>query len=99
MSSNTLVIYDPVTHLDQWIRRRIRMCYLKQWRKPRTRIRNLIKLGVSTRLAISLGLSSKGYYRLAKTKAVQLGLTNKWLKAQGLVFLKDQWIKSRYPSG
>lgn len=99
MNYFSLVIYDPVTHLDQWIRRRIRMCYLKQWRKPRTRIRNLIKLGVSTRLAISLGLSSKGYYRLAKTKAVQLGLTNKWLKAQGLVFLKDQWIKSRYPSG
>jgi len=50
-------------------------------------------------LAVSLGLSSKGYYRLAKTKAVQIGLTNKWLKAQGLVFLKDQWIKSRYPNG
>lgn len=99
MNYFSLVIYDPVTQLDQWIRRRIRMCYLKQWRKPRTRIRNLIKLGVSTKLAISLGLSSKGYYRLAKTKAVQLGLTNEWLKAQGLVFLKDQWIKSRYPSG
>ena len=59
----------------------------------------VIKLGVSTKMAVSLGLSSKGYYRLAKTKAVQIGLTNKWLKAQGLVFLKDQWIKSRYPSG
>ena len=71
MNYFSLVIYDPVTHLDYWIRRRIRMCYLKQWRKPRTRIRKLIKLGVSTRVAVSLGLSSKGYYRLAKTKAVQ----------------------------
>jgi len=56
-------------------------------------------LGQPPRLAISLRLSLKEYYRLVKTKAVQLGLTNKWLKAQGLVFLKDQWIKSRYPSG
>ena len=99
MNYFALVIFDPVERLDYWIRRRIRMCYLKQWRKPRTRIRNLIKLGVSQRQAISIGLSSKGYYRLAKTKAVQLGLTNEWLKAQGLVSLKEQWVKFRYPNG
>ena len=34
--------YRPLPGLDEWLRRRIRMCYLKQWRKPRTRIRNLI---------------------------------------------------------
>jgi len=44
-------------------------------------------------------LSSKGYYRLAKTKAIQTGLTNDWLKAQGLVSLKEQWVKFRYPNG
>ncbi len=69
--------YRPLPLLDQWIRRRIRMCYLKQWRRPRTRIRHLIRLGVPVRQAISIGLSSKGYYRLAKTFAVQMGLTNK----------------------
>jgi RNA-directed DNA polymerase len=91
--------YRPVPELEQWIRRRIRMCYLKQWRKPRTRIRNLIRLGVPTKLAIFIGLSSKGYYRLAKTKAVQLGINNEWLKAQGLVSVKDQWVKFHYPNG
>jgi len=99
MNYFSLVIFDPVEQLDHWIRRRIRMCYLKQWRKPRTRIRNLIKLGVSTKAAISIGMSSKGYYRLAKTKAVQLGINNAWLKAQGLVSLKEQWVKFRYPNG
>ena len=91
--------YRPVPELDQWIRRRIRMCYLKQWLKPRTRIRNLIRLGVSTKLAIFIGLSSKGYYRLAKTKAVQLGINNEWLKIQGLVSVKDQWVQFHYPNG
>ena len=95
----SLSTYDPVIQLDYWIRRRIRMCYLKQWRKPRTRIRNLIKLGVSIRLAVTLGMSAKGNYRLAKTKAVQLGLNNRYLKAQGLISLRDQWIASRYPNG
>jgi RNA-directed DNA polymerase len=99
MNYFSLTTYDPVLRLDNWIRRRIRMCYLKQWRKPRTRIRNLIKLGVSIKIAVTLGVSSKGYYRLAKTKAVQWGLSNQYLKAQGLVSLKDQWIASRYPNG
>ncbi len=72
---------------------------VKQWRKPRARIRNLIKLGVSVKAAISIGLSSKGYYCLAKTKAMQMGLINDWLKTQGLVSLKEQWVKFRYPNG
>jgi RNA-directed DNA polymerase len=91
--------YRPIPRLDQWIRRRIRMCYLKQWRRPRTRIRNLIRLGVSTGVAIMLGMSSKGYYRLAKTKAVQIALNNEWLKSQGLVSLKDRWSAFHYPNG
>ena len=91
--------YRPVPELDHWIRRRIRMCYLKQWCRMKTRIRKLISLGVSTKLAIYIGLSSKGYYRLAKTKAVQMGLNNDWLKAQGLVSVKEQWVKFHYPNG
>jgi len=41
---------------------------------------------------------AKGY-RLAKTKAVQMGLNNDWLKAQGLVSVKEQWVKFHYPNG
>ena len=38
--------YDrPVPELDEWIRRRIRMCYWKQWRWARTKIKNLLALG------------------------------------------------------
>jgi len=32
--------------LEGWIRRRLRMCLLKQWKKVRTKYRNLIKLGL-----------------------------------------------------
>jgi RNA-directed DNA polymerase len=88
--------YRPLPGLDEWIRRRLRMCYLKQWRKPRTRIRNLIKLGTRTRTAVSLGLSSKGPYRLARTLATQSGMTNKWLEKQGLVSVRERWIAFHY---
>lgn len=88
--------YRPLPVLDEWIRRRIRMCYLKQWRKPRTRIRNLIRLGTWVRTAVHLGLSSKGPYRLARTLATQTGMTNEWLREQGLVSIREQWIKFHY---
>ncbi len=97
--STTLVFRnttDLYLGLDEWIRRRLRMCYLKQWRKPRTRIRNLIRLGTRTRTAVCLGLSSKGPYRLARTLATQSGMTNKWLEQQGLVSVRGLWIKFHY---
>jgi len=72
---------------------------VKQWRRPHSRIRNLTRLGISLKLSIYIGLSSKGYYRLAKTKAVQIGLNNEWLKQQGLVSVKQPWVKFHYPNG
>ena len=35
-----------LTELDQWIRRRIRACIWKQWKKVKQDIRNLTKLGI-----------------------------------------------------
>lgn len=88
--------YQTSVNLDQWIRRRVRMCYWKQWRRPRTRISNLIGLGVSQKLAVRCGASSKGYWRGAKTEGIQIALNNKLLMEQGLVSLKDIWISLRY---
>ena len=44
--------YRPIPEIDEWLRRRIRMCYWKQWRYARTKVRNLLKLGTSKRQAI-----------------------------------------------
>ena len=75
-------------------RRRVRMCYWKQWRKPRTRIRKLLKLGTSRKHAILTGLSRKGYWHLARTLATQTGMTNKWLAEQGLLSIRALWMKA-----
>ena len=48
------------TELDQWGRRRVRSCFWKQWRKPRTRIRNLLALGLPKDEAVPFGSSSRG---------------------------------------
>ena len=87
--------YRPVPELDDWIRRRLRMCYWKQWRWVRTKIRNLLNLGVSLKTAIQHGVSSKSYWHMARTPALQQALSNAWLKAQGLVSVKDLWCKAQ----
>lgn len=90
--------YRPIPLLDEWLRRRIRMCYWKQWRWCRNKVRELVKLGTSLRAAISVGLSRKGYWHLARTLATQSGMTNKWLEKQGLISIKEQWVKIHYPA-
>lgn len=85
--------YRPIEELDGWLRRRIRMCYWKQWRRPRTRITNLLKLGTTKRQAILTGISRKGYWRLSKTLATHTGMTNEWLEQQGLLSIKQLWMK------
>jgi RNA-directed DNA polymerase len=87
----------PIPEIDQWIRRRVRMCYWIQWRRARTRIGNLLKMGVSKDHAILTGRSSRGPWHLARTEATKLAMSNKWLEQQGLVSVKDLWVSFNYP--
>lgn len=86
--------YRPIPEIEAWIRRRVRMCYWKQWRKTRTKVRHLLALGTGKRHAILTALSSKGYWHLARTLAIQTGMTNEWLRRQGLINVRDLWMKA-----
>lgn len=90
--------YDDAVELDGWIRRRLRMCYWKQWRRPRRRIRELLKLGVAKHDAISLGLSRKSYWRLSKTLATNAGLNNAHFDKIGLISMRTLWCKIHHPA-
>jgi RNA-directed DNA polymerase len=90
--------YRPIPEIDEWLRLRIRMCYWKQWRYVRTKVRNLLKLGTSKRQAILTALSRKGPWHLARTPAAQTGMNNEWLYGQGLISVKEQWVKFHYPA-
>jgi RNA-directed DNA polymerase len=90
--------YRDIPEIDGWIRRRVRMCYWKQWRKCRTKIRELLKLGVQLGTAIRAGLNRDGPWAMSRRLAAQHGMTNQWLKEQGLVSVKEQWVKIHYPA-
>lgn len=86
--ASQLKLFD---RLDQWLRRRIRMCYWKQWRRPKRRREMLIRLGVPRRQAIRHARSRKGPWHMAKTIASGVGMPNAWLREQGLLSLKTLW--------
>jgi RNA-directed DNA polymerase len=86
--------YRPVPELDEWLRRRVRMCYWKQWRQTRTKVRHLLALGTGKRAAILTAISRKSYWHLSRSLATQTGMTNDWLKTQGLVSIRALWMKA-----
>jgi len=86
--------YRPIPGID----RRIRMCFWKQWRYVKTKVRNLLKLGTSKKHAILSALSRKSYWHLSRTFATQAGMTNKWLAEQGLLSIKKLWCEIHYPA-
>jgi RNA-directed DNA polymerase len=85
--------YQRCVDLDHWIRRRVRMAYWRQWRKPRTKVRNLMRRGVHVQAAVACGITSKGPWRSAKTPGINQALSNDYLKSEGLYSLRDGWIK------
>jgi hypothetical protein len=50
---------------------------------------------VSLKTAIQHRVSSKSYWHMARTPALQQALSNARLKAQGLVSVKGQWCKAQ----
>jgi len=90
--------YKPIPTLDQWIRRRVRMCHWKMWKRPKKRFKELRKLGVPLKQTKMVVSSRKGYWKLSRTLATNMGMGNAWLEEQGLISLKEQWSRIHYPT-
>jgi RNA-directed DNA polymerase len=88
--------YAQVVELDQWLRRRVRLCYWKQWKRPRTRRRHLLALGIPRDQVKLATRSRKGYWRMAGNSIVQRALTKQWLWNQGVPDMRQQWIGLHY---
>lgn len=71
--------------LDEMVRHRIRTGIWKQWKYPRTRIRNLKQLGTSQSNAERWGKSSWGCYRMGNHPATSTTVTTARLQRLGYV--------------
>ena len=76
---------------DGWLRRRLRMYIWKQWKLPRTRVKNLIELGMEPWKAYRNGNSSKGYWAVAGSGILTKTITNERLARAGYYSLSDRY--------
>ena len=76
---------------DEWLRHRIRAYIWKQWKKPKTKRKNLMKLGVPEYYAYMAANSRRGYWFTVNTGAVTRGITNERLTRAGFFELSPAY--------
>jgi group II intron reverse transcriptase/maturase len=72
-----------IQSLSEWIRRRIRQIFWKQWKRIKPRHDNLVRLGVADSKAWEWANSRLGYWRVAGSWILTTSLTNKYLASIG----------------
>ena len=77
--------------LDKWIRRRLLACIWKQWKKIRTRYRNLVKLGIDNWKAWEYANTRKGHWKISGSPILSKSLHNKYLESIGFVSLTQTY--------
>jgi hypothetical protein len=75
--------------IDEWLRRRLRMCIWKQWKRTKTKCANLQKLGLTRQKAWEYSNTRKGYWHTAKSWILSTTITNARLKRAGYIFFSD----------
>jgi len=81
--------------LEEWIRRRLRLCLWLQWKRVRTRIRELKALGLKKSQAKEIANTRKGAWRTTKTPHLHKALGNAYWQSQGLMSLTQRYIQLR----
>ena len=77
---------------DEWLRRF--RCYIwKQWKLPRTRVKNLVKLGMPKWQDYRNGNTRKGYWAIAGSDILKTPITNERLVRAGYYSILD-WYES-----
>jgi len=95
--------FDTVSHsklievlsrtIDQWYRRRLRMVIWKQWKRIRTKLVNLKRLGVENSKAWQWANTRKSYWHTANSYILSTTLTIERLRKAGYVFFSDYYRK------
>lgn len=84
-----------IIEIDQWIRRRLRACIWKTWKRVRTRFTNLKKLGINPSKAWEYANTRKGYWRISKSPILQRAIPNELLERRGYICMLKLYNKVR----
>lgn len=84
-----------MSKIDEWYRRRIRMVIWKQWKRTKTKLRNLVKLGVKKSKAWEWANTRKGFWHIANSYILATTITTERLRQAGYIFLAEYYRKVR----
>ncbi|GBF78468.1 group II intron reverse transcriptase/maturase [Paenibacillus sp. 598K] len=76
---------------DEWMRRRIRMVYWKQWKRVKTKFKMLQSLGARKQKAWEFANTRKGYWRTSGSPILSTTLGNNTIKGLGFLFFSDYY--------
>ncbi|SEP22992.1 Group II intron, maturase-specific domain [Paenibacillus sophorae] len=76
---------------DEWMRRRIRMIYWKQWKRVKTRFEKLAALGVPKYKAWEYANTRKSYWRSSNSPILSKSLDNNTIKSLGFLYFLDYY--------
>lgn len=74
--------------LEGWTVRRLRLCLWKQWKRARTRLRELRALGLPEWVCLEYAMSHKGYWRMS-SGPMNRAMPRAFWKARGFAGLTD----------
>jgi hypothetical protein len=76
---------------DEWMRRRIRMIYWKQWKKVKTKFQELKRLGIKEYKAWQFANTRKGYWKISNSQILKYSLDNQTLKNFGYLSFSEYY--------
>lgn len=76
--------------LDQWLRRKLRCMEWRKWKKPRTRMRKLIALGLDRGRARESAFNGRGPWWSAGASHMNAALPTAYFRRMGLITLLDE---------
>lgn len=73
--------------LDQWIRRRLRLILWRQWKRPWTRFKRLLRLGISEEKAARSAFNERGPWYNSGASHMNQALPTRYFVKNGLISL------------
>ena len=84
-------IYTKLKKLEEWLRNRLRYCIWHHWKKPDTKRKNLIRLGIGQGQAYAWSRTRMGGWAVAQSPILKTTITVSRLKMRGYFSLIEYY--------
>ena len=84
---------------DSWVRRRIRAILWRQWKRPHTRRKEMLKRGLDPERARKSAVNGRGPWWNAGASHMNHAVTTRELRALGYVSLMEEWQRLKSSAG